>query len=150
MKARIRLDDRQSTFRGPARIEEMSGNGQGEDCEIRIPLRRRFEAADRQFVMRGLASPAMCKIGRLTHIEAMRSKRRESAWGFLPEFLGLRMGNILNGLWSHASLASDESYFSGRSSIHQAIERNTGLPRSDPRWARRKRKLAHTSLVYLN
>jgi hypothetical protein len=93
--------------RGPAWIREMTGNGQGEDCKIRIPLRRRFEAADRQSVMRNLASPAMCKIGRLADIEAMRSKRKESAWGFLPEFLGLRMGNMLNGLWPYTSFAPE-------------------------------------------
>jgi hypothetical protein len=60
----------------------MAGNGQGEDCKIRIPLRRRFEAADRSFVMRSLEPPAMSKIGRLAEIEAIRSKRRESGRGF--------------------------------------------------------------------
>jgi hypothetical protein len=49
----------------------------------------------------------MCKIGRLADIEAMRSKRKESAWGFLPEFLGLRMGNMLNGLWPYTSFAPE-------------------------------------------
>lgn len=49
----------------------------------------------------------MSKTGRFADIEAMRSKRRESAWGFLPEFFGLRMGNILNGLWPCTGFASE-------------------------------------------